>query len=108
MESFKGQGNVQMLLIAEQEAQHLISAARKSKISRLKAAKEEAEREMVHYRSDLEAEHKKKISETNSEAIAKRLEEETEKKIENLKESASKVSSDVVGMPIKCVTTIKN
>lgn len=38
---------------------------------------------------------------------AKRLEEETDVKIQNLKESAAKVSEDIVGMLLKFVTNVK-
>lgn len=44
----------------------------------------------------------------SSESVAERLEEETAKKIKNLKESGSKVSPDVVGMLLKYVTTVTN
>lgn len=37
----------------------------------------------------------------------KRLEEETEKKINNLKSASNSVSPDVVGLLLKCVKTIR-
>ncbi|GMN22240.1 hypothetical protein TIFTF001_043479 [Ficus carica] len=101
MDSLRGQGGIQMLLTAEQEAQYIISSARNLRTTRLKQAKDEAEREMAVYRSNIEAEYQKKIAETSSESVAERLEEETAKKIKNLKESGSKVSPDVVGMLLK-------
>ncbi|KAE8056139.1 hypothetical protein FH972_012933 [Carpinus fangiana] len=109
MDSFKGQGSIQLLLTAEQEAQHIVSSARNLKIARLKQAKEEAEKEVALYRSHLEAEFQKKISETSesSGANVKRLEEETEGKIQNLNKSASRISNEVAGMLIKYVTTVK-
>ncbi|KAA8538665.1 hypothetical protein F0562_028273 [Nyssa sinensis] len=109
MDSFKGQGGIQMLLTAEQEAQQIVSAARNLKMKRLKQAQEEAESEVVLYRSHLEAEHQKKLSETSGSSglTVKRLEEETEMKIQNLKETASKVSPEVVGMLINYVTTVR-
>ena len=42
---------------------------------------------------------------TEQEAAAKRLEEETDGRIQNLKESSSKVSKEIVKMLIKYVTT---
>ncbi|PON49707.1 Vacuolar (H+)-ATPase G subunit [Parasponia andersonii] len=108
MDSFRSGQGIQMLLTAEQEAQHIISSARNLRTTRLKQAKDEAEKEMTLYRSNLEAEHQTKKSKTSSESIAKRLEEETEGKIESLKESASRVSPDVVAMLLSYVTTIKN
>ncbi|KAF3445445.1 hypothetical protein FNV43_RR10621 [Rhamnella rubrinervis] len=107
MDSFKGQGGIQMLLTAEQEAQSIISNARNLKMSRLKQAKDEADREVANYRSNLETEYQNQKSEMSSGTNAKRLEEETEVKIQNLKESATKVSSDIVGMLLKYVTTVK-
>ncbi|PSS31827.1 V-type proton ATPase subunit G like [Actinidia chinensis var. chinensis] len=109
MDSMRGQGGIQMLLTAEQEAQHIVSAARNLKITRLRQAKEEAEREVANYRSHLDAEYQNKISESSGScgSTAKQLEEETEIKIKNLKETAAKVSPDVVGMLIKYVTTVK-
>ncbi|XP_059461663.1 V-type proton ATPase subunit G1-like [Corylus avellana] len=109
MDSFKGQGSIQLLLTAEQEAQHIVSSARNLKIARLKQAKEEAEKEVALYRSHMEAEFQKKISETSgsSGANVKRLEEETEGKIQYLNKSASRISNEVTGMLIKYVTTVK-
>ncbi|KAB1204809.1 V-type proton ATPase subunit G [Morella rubra] len=110
MDSFRGQGGIQKLLIAEQEAQDIVSHARNLKSTRLKKTKEEAESEVGLYGSHLEAELQKKISETSGSSgnNAKRLEEETEVKIQNLNESASRVSPGVSGMLIKHVTTVKN
>ncbi|KAG2700465.1 hypothetical protein I3843_07G231400 [Carya illinoinensis] len=108
MDSFRGQGVIQMLLTAEQEAQHIVSSARNLKIKRLKQAQEDAEREVGLYRSHLEAEFQKKIAETSGSSgfNAKRLEVDTEVKIQNLKESAARISCDVIGMLIKHVTTV--
>ncbi|XP_068312598.1 V-type proton ATPase subunit G-like [Pyrus communis] len=109
MDSVRGQGGIQMLLTAEQDAQQIVNNARNSKMARLRQAKEEADREVQLYRTKMEAEHQKKIADTSgsSGSNAKRLEEETDTKIKNLKESASKVQSDIVGMLIKYVTTVK-
>ncbi|CAK9137124.1 unnamed protein product [Ilex paraguariensis] len=108
MDSVKGQGGIQMLLTAEQEAQQIVSTARNSKMTRLRQAKEEAEREVTLHRSHLESEYRRNISETSgsSDSTVKRLDAETEIKIQNLKETASKVSPEIVGMLIKCVTTV--
>ncbi|KAM1621548.1 hypothetical protein ACFX1X_020292 [Malus domestica] len=109
MDSVRGQGGIQMLLTAEQDAQHIVNNARNSKMARLRQAKEEADREVQLYRTNMEAEHQKKISDSSgsSGSNVKRLEEETDTKIKNLKESGSKVQSDIVGMLIKYVTTVK-
>ncbi|GAV59599.1 V-ATPase_G domain-containing protein [Cephalotus follicularis] len=109
MDPFRGQGGIQMLLTAEQDAQHIVSSARNLKIARLKQAKEEAERDAAVYRSNMEAEYQKNMTESSgsSDSTVKRLEEETEIKIKNLKESASSVSKDVVSMLMKYVTNVK-
>ncbi|KAH7288213.1 hypothetical protein KP509_31G017300 [Ceratopteris richardii] len=106
----KGQGGIQMLLAAEQEAQQIIAAARAAKSARLKQAKEEAEKEVAEYRAQREAEFKKKLSESSGDSGSRvqRLEVETQEKIENLKEEASKVSPEVVELLLKYVTSVKN
>ncbi|CAM8878149.1 unnamed protein product [Rhodiola kirilowii] len=110
MESMKGQGGIQQLLNAEQEAQQIVAAARNLKMTRLRQAKEEAEQEVAQYRRHLEEEYQKSISESsgNSGSNVKRLEDETATKIEKLKETQSKVSSDVVSMLLKYVTSVRS
>ncbi|XP_016496707.1 V-type proton ATPase subunit G 1-like [Nicotiana tabacum] len=109
MDLMRGQGGIQMLLTAEQEAQQIVSTARNVKMTRLRQAKEEAEMEVVNYRSHLEAEYKKTLYETSgsSDSTEKRLEIETEKKIQRLKKAASEASPDVIAMLLKHITTIK-
>ncbi|KAI3464350.1 hypothetical protein Pfo_021013 [Paulownia fortunei] len=104
-----GQGGIQMLLTAEQEAQHIVTAARNLKMSRLKQAKEEAETEVANYRSHLEAEYQKGISESygSSDSTVKRLEAETEANIQSLKGRASNVSPEIVKMLLKYITTVR-
>ncbi|KAB2628547.1 V-type proton ATPase subunit G1-like [Pyrus ussuriensis x Pyrus communis] len=105
MDSVRGQGGIQMLLTAEQDGQQIVNNARNSKMACLRQAKEGADRELQLYRTNMEAEHQKKIA--DDPINVKRLEEETDTKIKNLKESASKVQSDIVGMLIKYVTRVK-
>ncbi|XP_038886540.1 V-type proton ATPase subunit G3 [Benincasa hispida] len=107
MDPFRGQGGIQMLLTAEQDAQQVVSRARNMKMARLKQAKEEAEREVAQYRAHLEAEHQKKVSESSSGSHAQQLEEETKVKIENLKESSERVSKDVVNMLLQYVASAR-
>ncbi|KAJ7962003.1 V-type proton ATPase subunit G [Quillaja saponaria] len=109
MDPFRGKGGIQMLLTAEQEAQHVVSSARNLKLQTLKHAKEEAERDVALYRSQMETDYRKKISETSesSGSNVKRLEEETESKIQILKASASRVSPEIVVILIKYVTTVR-
>ncbi|CAA3012323.1 V-type proton ATPase subunit G-like [Olea europaea subsp. europaea] len=109
MDSMRGQGGIQMLLSAEQDAQQIVTAAKNLKMTRLRRAKEEAEMEVVNYRSHLEAEYQKSIFESSgsSDSTVKRLEKETEEKIQSLKGIASKVSSEIVNMLIKHITTVR-
>ncbi|KAH6760440.1 vacuolar ATP synthase G3, partial [Perilla frutescens var. frutescens] len=57
------QNGIQLLLAAEQEAQHIVNAARTAKQARLKQAKEEAEKEIAEFRSQMEAEFQRKVAE---------------------------------------------
>ncbi|XP_038684532.1 V-type proton ATPase subunit G1-like [Tripterygium wilfordii] len=109
MDSLRGQGGIQMLLTAEQEAQRVVTDARNLKMARLKQAKDEAERDLALYRSNSEHEFQKKISEASgsSGSTVKRLEEDTDVKIKNLKDSTSWVSAEAVNTLIKYVVTVK-
>ncbi|KAJ8639283.1 hypothetical protein MRB53_015977 [Persea americana] len=110
MEANRGQGGIQQLLAAEQEAQHIVNAARNAKMARLKQAKEEADKEIAEFRAQMEAEFQKKLAESSGDSGAnvKRLELETEAKIQHLKSEAARISHDVVQMLLKHVTTVKN
>ncbi|XP_010921881.1 V-type proton ATPase subunit G [Elaeis guineensis] len=110
MDSNRRQGGIQQLLAAEQEAQHIVNAARNAKMARLKQAKEEAEKEIAQYRAQMEAEFQRKVAESSGDTGAnfKRLEQETEMKIHHLKSQAASISDDVVHMLLKHVTTVKN
>ncbi|CAI0462650.1 unnamed protein product [Linum tenue] len=109
MESSRGNG-IQLLLAAEQEAQHIVNAARNAKLARLKQAKDEAEREATEFRAQMEAQYQKKLTETSGDSGAnvKRLEQETEVKIGHLKSDGSRISHDVIDMLLRQVTTVKN
>ncbi|XP_068663279.1 V-type proton ATPase subunit G 1-like [Aristolochia californica] len=110
MDNNRGQGGIQLLLAAEQEAQHIVNAARNAKLARLKQAKEEAEKEAAEFRAFMEAEFQKKVAESSGDSGSnvKRLEQETEAKIGHLKSEAARISHDVVHMLLKHVTTVKN
>ncbi|CAN1175581.1 V-type proton ATPase subunit G3 [Linum perenne] len=108
MDPMRSQGGIQMLLSAEQEAQQIVAAARNLKLSRLKQAKDEAEKEAIRYRSQLQAEFQKKVSEGNPATTAKQIEEDTTKSIAKLKEASSKVQTDLVDLLVKYVVTVKN
>ncbi|KAK4385603.1 V-type proton ATPase subunit G 1 [Sesamum angolense] len=133
-DSSSSQNGIQLLLAAEQEAQHIVNAARTAKQARLKQAKEEAEREIAEFRAQVEAEFQRKLagvfsvicqnsespfsgsipnlrgiySSGDSGANVKRLEVETDEKIQHLKTEASRISPDVVSMLLRHVTTVKN
>ncbi|KAJ9175545.1 hypothetical protein P3X46_014091 [Hevea brasiliensis] len=110
MDSNRGQNGIQLLLAAEQEAQHIVNAARNSKMARLKQAKEEAEKDIAEFRAHMEAEFQRKVAESSGDSGAnvKRLEQETEAKIHHLEIEAARISHDVVHMLLKHVTTVKN
>ena len=110
MDSSRRQGGIQQLLAAEQEAQHIVNAARNAKMARLKQAKEEAEKEAAEFRAQLEADFQKKVAESSGDtgANVKRLEEETEAKIQSLDSESDRISGDVVQMLLRYVTQVKN
>ncbi|XP_027366937.1 V-type proton ATPase subunit G-like [Abrus precatorius] len=110
MASSRGQGGIQQLLAAEQEAQRIVNAAKNEKMARLKQAKEEAEKEIAEYRAQLEHAFQKKLSDSSGDSGAnvKRLEQETDAKIHHLKTEAARISDDVAAMLLKYVTTVKN
>ncbi|XWS56443.1 hypothetical protein CRYUN_Cryun09bG0085800 [Craigia yunnanensis] len=110
MEANRDQNGIQQLLAAEQEAQHIVNTARNAKMARLKQAKEEAEKEIAEYRAQVEYEFQKKVAESSGDSGAnvKRLELETDAKINHLKNEAARISHDVVHMLLKHVTTVRN
>ncbi|KAL8159821.1 hypothetical protein V2J09_001358 [Rumex salicifolius] len=110
MDSNRGQNGIQLLLAAEQEAQHIVNTARNAKMARLKQAKEEAEREISEFRAQMEADFQRKLAESSGDSGAnvKRLEAETEEKIKQLKSQSASISPGVVQMLLKYVTTVKN
>ncbi|KAL7228692.1 hypothetical protein ACSBR2_007405 [Camellia fascicularis] len=110
MEANRGQNGIQLLLAAEQEAQRIVNAARTAKMARLKQAKEEAEKEIAEFRAQMEAEFQRKVAESSGDSGAnvKRLELETEAKIQHLKTQAARISHDVAQMLLRHVMTVKN
>ncbi|KAK1300821.1 V-type proton ATPase subunit G [Acorus calamus] len=110
MDSMRGQGGIQMLLSAEQEAQQIVASARNMKMARLKQAKDESEREAAAYRSHLEQEYQTKVSENTGSSgwNVKRLDIDTEIKIQHLKDMNASISSAVVRMLLNHVKTVRN
>ncbi|PWA89157.1 Vacuolar (H+)-ATPase G subunit [Artemisia annua] len=109
MDTSRGQNGIQLLLAAEQEAQQIVNAARNAKLARLKQAKEEAEKEVAEFRTQMEADFQRKLAETSGDSGAnvKRLEKETEEKIQHLRTVADRISHDVVDMLLKLVTSVR-
>ncbi|XP_010278079.1 PREDICTED: V-type proton ATPase subunit G 1-like [Nelumbo nucifera] len=105
----RSHNGIQLLLAAEQEALNIVNDAKNAKTSRLKQAKEEANREIATYRAEMEAEFQKKVAESSGDSGAnvKRLQQETDGKIQYLKSEAGRVSNDVTDMLLKHVTTVK-
>ncbi|XP_013617241.1 PREDICTED: V-type proton ATPase subunit G2-like [Brassica oleracea var. oleracea] len=92
------------------KCQQMPSSRKTSKMARLKQAKEEAETEVAEHKTSTEHGFQRKLEETSGDSGAnvKRLEQETDAKIEHLKNEASRTSRDVVDMLLKHVTTVKN
>ncbi|KAK9064103.1 hypothetical protein SSX86_017975 [Deinandra increscens subsp. villosa] len=109
MDASRGRNGIQLLLTAEQEAQQIVNAARNAKLARLKQAKEEAEKEVAEFRAQMEADFQRKLAESSGDSGAnvKRLEKETEAKIQHLKTEADRISHDVVDMLLKVVTSVR-
>ncbi|GMI94015.1 VACUOLAR ATP SYNTHASE SUBUNIT G2, vacuolar ATP synthase subunit G2 [Hibiscus trionum] len=78
-------------------------------MDRLKQAKDEVEKEVALYRSQMEAEYKNKISESigSSGNTVKKLEDKTDRKIKALTKSTSMVAKEVVDMLMKHITSVK-
>ncbi|WMV31680.1 hypothetical protein MTR67_025065, partial [Solanum verrucosum] len=97
------QNGIQQLLGAEQEAQHIVNAARSAKQARLKQAKDEAEKEIAEFRAFMEAEFQRKLEQTSGDSGAnvKRLDQETFAKIQHLKAESESISNDVVQMLLR-------
>ncbi|XP_074285346.1 V-type proton ATPase subunit G 1-like [Silene latifolia] len=110
MEASRNQNGIQLLLAAEQEAQHIVNAAKNAKMARLRQAKEEAEKEIAEFRAQVEADFQRRLAESSGDSGAnvKRLEQETDAKIEQLKSQASNISPEIVQMLLKYVTTVNN
>lgn len=64
MESGK-QGGIQLLLAAEQEAQSIVNASKNDKMTRMKQAKLEAEKDISDFRAQVEADFQRKVAEVN-------------------------------------------
>ncbi|RZC76913.1 hypothetical protein C5167_001077 [Papaver somniferum] len=108
MESGK-QGGIQLLLAAEQEAQSIVNASKNDKMTRMKQAKLEAEKDISDFRAQVEADFQRKVAETSGDSGANvnRLEVETEEKINTLTSESSRISTEVVQMLMRHVMSVK-
>ncbi|KAI3426227.1 hypothetical protein D9Q98_008603 [Chlorella vulgaris] len=109
MEVSAGGDGIQKLLAAEQDAQAIVARARKAKTERLKQAKDEAEREIIAYKREREAEFKRKVSDdsSSSQDNVTRLGEESAQAVQAIQESIASKKKDVMEMLMYHVTTVK-
>eukprot|EP00887_Chlorella_sp_A99_P007589 scaffold28.g7589.t1 len=109
MEVPAGQDGIQRLLAAEQEAQAIVQKARQAKAARLKQAKDEAEREIVAYKAEREAEFKHKVAtdSSSSQENVVRLADESARAVGAINKSIQARKADVLGMLLGHVTAVK-
>ncbi|KAI7838338.1 hypothetical protein COHA_007906 [Chlorella ohadii] len=109
MEVPAGQDGIQRLLAAEQEAQAIVTRARKAKTDRLKQAKDEAEREIAVFKSEREAEFKGKVTDhsSSSDANVTRLADESARAVKAIQDSVQHKKKEVLDLLMHHVTTVK-
>mmetsp|Transcript_35548 Transcript_35548/g.105068 ORF Transcript_35548/g.105068 Transcript_35548/m.105068 type:complete len:115 (-) Transcript_35548:120-464(-) len=109
MQVAPGGDGIQKLLAAEQEAQRIVSDARKAKQERMRQAKAEAEREIGAYRAEREGAYQKKVSEgsSGSQATFQRLTQETEANVARITEEVQAKKSEVAQALVKMTTSVK-
>ncbi|CAL5221715.1 g3957 [Coccomyxa viridis] len=109
MQISAGQDGIQRLLKAEQEAQSIVTAARKAKSDRLKQAKQEAEKEIKAYKAQREEAFQKRMSDDSSTSGAnvKRLESESAAAVKGIEKSISSKKKEVVETLLDYVTNVK-
>ncbi|CAM6082947.1 unnamed protein product [Calypogeia fissa] len=101
-------GGIPLLLAAEEDAQHIVGNARAAKTQRLRQAKDEAERDIAAYRRERNSDFYKnqEVSSGSVDSTVKRLEKDTDNKIQALKEEAMKVKDSVSNILMHYVTTV--
>lgn len=109
MEVAAGQDGIQRLLQAEQEAQAIVSRARKSKSERLKQAKDEADKEIAAYKAQRERDFQSKIAtdSSSSQENVTRLGEESSKAVSAVQASIQERKQEVLKLLLDHVTTVK-
>ncbi|KAL3531930.1 hypothetical protein ACH5RR_005451 [Cinchona calisaya] len=100
---------VRVLLATEHEAQQIVNAAKAERLGKIQQAKEEAENAIAGHRAEMEVEFQKRVAEDTDDlgANMKRLEQETEKRINHLQFEADRVRRDIACMLFKNVTTVR-
>ncbi|CAK0780233.1 hypothetical protein CVIRNUC_004979 [Coccomyxa viridis] len=109
MQISAGQDGIQRLLKAEQEAQKIVTEARKGKADRLKQAKQEAEKEIKAYKAQREEQFQKRMSDDSSSSGAnvKRLDSESAKAVKDIEKNISSKKKEVVDTLLDYVTNVK-
>mmetsp|Transcript_47036 Transcript_47036/g.117754 ORF Transcript_47036/g.117754 Transcript_47036/m.117754 type:complete len:114 (+) Transcript_47036:238-579(+) len=105
----QGHDGIQKLLAAEQEAQRVVSEARKQKADRLRTAKAEAERDIAAFRADCEAEFQKKISAGGGSSSAQfaDMHKDTDVEVDKVKKDTSSLKSKVTQTLVAAVLDVK-
>jgi len=102
------QQGIQQLLQAEQRAQEIIAKARKEKTTLLKAAKDEADKEVAAFRASKDGEFQDYIRKHagTTDEYTKQLEEETQRQINDIAQLSNSHVPEVIQLLLKAVTDV--
>mmetsp|Transcript_3708 Transcript_3708/g.23235 ORF Transcript_3708/g.23235 Transcript_3708/m.23235 type:complete len:107 (+) Transcript_3708:98-418(+) len=105
----ESQDNIQLLLAAEKEGQEIVNKARSEKTQRLRQAKEEAEREIAHYRAHREEKYKKMLEEQtgNSGSTNEALNAQVDEELKSMNAVVEERMPKVVDFLYERITTIE-
>mmetsp|Transcript_28696 Transcript_28696/g.80784 ORF Transcript_28696/g.80784 Transcript_28696/m.80784 type:complete len:110 (+) Transcript_28696:128-457(+) len=105
----QGHDGIQKLMAAEQEAQRVVTEARKQKTERLKAAKSEAETEIKTFRADREADFQKKIAQGGDSSSVQFTEmiKETDDQVSQIKKDIVSLKGKVTDALVSAVLQVK-
>mmetsp|Transcript_19633 Transcript_19633/g.35401 ORF Transcript_19633/g.35401 Transcript_19633/m.35401 type:complete len:111 (-) Transcript_19633:197-529(-) len=108
MQVSSGTDGVQKLLAAEQEANAVVTEAKKAKADRLRQARAEADREITAYRAEREGAYQKKLAESSSgsQVNLQRLTSETNVAIQKINADVYAKKKQVVESLLKFVSTV--
>ncbi|KAK9828540.1 hypothetical protein WJX72_000656 [[Myrmecia] bisecta] len=109
MQISAGADGIQRLLAAEQEAQAIVTKARKAKADRLKQAKAEADREIKAYKTERENLYQKRIQEDSSSSgeNVRRLEAESAQEVRRIEQAVAAKKQELLDWLLSLVTTVK-